>query len=244
MIRLAVAFVVVVNVVIALLFMEGESKTGPEGKLIQRPAESGDQLILLSEIDASELTPVVQSPPSAQSLIEEEGPEETVEEEVFSCVLSGPFASESRARELGDRVGALGFSVEFLTETIETPGSIMVYMGPFASAQQARRDLQVIQASGLDSFVVADGELANAISLGVFRANENARAQQDRIERLGYQSEIYQYMVEDDRYFVNFSGRAMGTITNDYWANIASEYKGISIEQKACNEVASSGNFH
>ena len=51
-------------------------------------------------------------------------------------------------------------------------------------------------------------------------------------------------MVENDQYFINFSGQVLGAITEEYWANIANEYKDISIEQKACNEVASSGNFH
>lgn len=244
MIRLVVALVVVVNVLIALLFMSGESKISREGDLAQLPPESGDQLILLSEIDASERIPVNQ-PSSAQNRINAEEPrEEKPIEETHLCMFAGPFATESRVRELADRVGALGVSVEFLTETTETPGSIMVYAGPFASAQLAQRELRILQSSGVDSFVVAGGELANAISLGVFRTSENARTQQDRIERLGYETQTYQYMVENDQHFVSFSGQALSAIASDYWADIANEYKDISIEQKACNEVASLGNFH
>lgn len=246
MIRLVVALFIVVNVIVALLFMgEGNSVDGNNatGSL---PADSGDQLILLSEIDSTELAAVEQSPPEPEpelfDVSEPVQPEPVVEMQM--CVLSGPFASEARARELGDRIGALGVEVDFLTETTEEPGSIMVYTGPFASAQQAQRELRVLQSSGVDSFVVADGELEDAISLGVFRTRENARTQQDRIEQLGYQTQVYQYMVENDQYYVNFSGRVLAAITSDYWANIANEYKDISIEQKACNEVASSGNFH
>lgn len=244
MIRLVVALVVVVNVVIALLLVGGESKISREGGLAELPPDSGSQLILLSEIDASERTPVNQSPP-AQALIDIEEPREEIpEEEAPMCMVAGPFAAESSARELADRVGALGVSVDFLTETTETPGSIMVYTGPFASAQLAQRELRVLQSSGVDSFVVANGELANAISLGVFRTSENAVVQQDRLETLGYETRTYQYMVENDQYFISFGGQALSAITSDYWTDIASEYRDITIEQKACNEVASSGNFH
>lgn len=244
MIRLVVALVVVVNVVIALLLVGGESKVSRAGDLTELPPDSGDQLILLSEIDASERIPVNQSPPAQAIMDIEELREEKPEEEKPMCMVAGPFAAESSARELADRVGALGLSVDFLTETTETPGSIMVYTGPFASAQLAQRELRVLQSSGVDSFVVADGELANAISLGVFRTSENAIVQQDRIEALGYETRTYQYMVENDQYFISFGGQTLSAITSDYWRNIASEYRDISIEQKACNEVASSGNFH
>ena len=216
-----------------------------ETKVAQPPSVRGDQLILLSELDDSELRPLAQ--PSEEPTVDEQQSSEDVSQEeelVQVCVLSGPFAREQRARELADRIGALGVNASLLTETLETPGSIMVYTGPFASGQQAQRELRVLQASGLDSFVVDNGDLANAISLGVFRTTENARTQQDIIEQLGYQTQTYQYMVENDQYFINFSGQVLGAITEEYWANIANEYKDISIEQKACNEVASSGNFH
>lgn len=240
MIRLVVAFFVVINVVVALFFMGKDPVDNQEAEAAQLPYVRGDQLILLSELDNSELKPL--EPP----VVEEQNAREEVQEEELEqvCVLSGPFTSEQRARELADRIGALGVNATLLTETLETPGSIMVYTGPFASGQQAQRELRVLQASVVDSFVVADGDLVNAISLGVFRTLENARTQQDRIEQFGYQTQTYQYIVENDQYFISFSGRVLSAITEDYWANIANEYKDITIEQKACNEVASSGNFH
>ncbi len=247
MIRLVVALFVVINVIVALLFFGEKNGVTDSRHATLLPADSGDQLILLSDVDASELTTKTQSVNNQDEPVSPatgETPPEEDEAELQMCMLSGPFVSLDRARELADRIGALGVSVDFLTETTESPGSIMVYTGPFASAQQAQRELRVLQSSGIDSFVVADGELANAISLGVFRTLENARTQQDRIEQLGYQTQTYQYMVENDRYYVNFSGRVLAAITSDYWTNIANEYKDISIEQKACNEVASSGNFH
>jgi len=240
MIRLVVAFFVVINVVVALFLMEEDAADKQETEAVQIPPVRGDQFILLSELDNSELKPL--EPPE----VEEQNAREEVQEEELeqACVLSGPFASEQRARELADRIGALGVNATLLTETLETPGSIMVYTGPFASGQQAQRELQVLQSSGVDSFVVADGDLVNAISLGVFRTLENARTRQDRIEQFGYQTQTYLYMVENDQYFISFSGRVLSAITEDYWANIVNEYKDITIEQKACNEVASSGNFH
>ena len=245
MIRLVVALFVVINVVVALFFMGKDTADTRETGVVQLPSERGDRLIMLSELDDSELRPLNQ-PVNEAPVDEQQSPESMIQEEELLpvCVLSGPFARETRARELADRIGALGVSATLLVETLETPGPIMVYTGPFASGQQAQRELRVLQASGLDSFVVADGELANAISLGVFRTLENARTQQDKIEQLGYQTQIYEYVVENDQYFINFSGQVLSAITEEYWANIANEYKDISIEQKACNEVASSGNFH
>lgn len=65
--------------------------------------------------------------------------------------------------------------------------SYRVYLPPFASREQAVAKAREIQARGVqDIAVIADGPLANGISFGLYRVEENARRRIDALEKLGY----------------------------------------------------------
>ena len=251
MVRLIFLFFVVINVIIALwvngLAGRPNNIEPPKGasKL------QGDRLILIQEVDPSQLISLkasgseeeVLSASSVATFIEEPIVEDENAGVVSTCMVLKPFEFRDDAQNLGDQISSFGLTVKLLSEKVESPGPVMVYIKPFVSALEAQRELRVLRASNIDSFIISDGELANGISLGVFRTEQNALALEVEIESLGYEVETNRITVQKDLFSLIVGGNTLDALEDDYWLRIANENKDISIEQKDCNEVASTVNF-
>lgn len=242
MIRVVFSFFVVINVIVALWVNASQVVSNQAVISRDAPRIQGDDLILIEEIDLSQLS-------SREAVAAKESAVQGVSAEVeqvdspSECMLLTSFEFRNEAEALADQIRSLGVDVEMIAEKIESQGPVMVYIKPFISAQEAQRELRVLRASQIDSFIISDGELTNGISLGVFRTEQNALAQEVKIEALGYDVETSYISVQKDRFSLIASGEILDALEDDYWLKIANENKDISIEQKVCNEVASGVNF-
>jgi len=241
MIRIVFSFFVVINIVIALWVNFTNGSSGGAAIPNDAPLVQGDVLILIEEIDLSQL---VRGEAGFSDDALDKLPELPLESEVIArCMVLSSFNFRDDAEALADRIRGFGVTVELVVEKIESQGPVMVYIKPFISAQEAQRELRVLRSSQIDSFIISDGELINGISLGVFRTVQNALAQEVKIEALGYDVETRHISVQTDQFSLIAGGEVLDALEDDYWLKIANENKDISIEQKACNEVASERNF-
>lgn len=253
MVRLVFAFFVVVNVIIALWVNASSSDQAKIYAVDSVPELQGDELILVSEIDPSQLLISDQSKETQREQNIDVGDnnisvsgnpaEVVVPKSPSQCMVLSFFEFKNEAEALADRIRGFGVRVDMLVEEIEADGPIMVYIKPFVSAQEAQRELRVLRSSNIDSFIISEGDLVNGISLGVFRTEQNALAQQVRIEVLGYDVETSVIAIQKEQFSLIASGDVLDALEDDYWLKIASENKDISIEQKPCNEVASGVKF-
>ena len=247
MIKVIFLAFLVINIVIAL-WARNTDKLSRGSAAYNVPPLAGDHIILVSEVDSTELVSREDAKEEAGAYIDiaedlSELASESEEDEVL-CVYLSTFSFRDNAEALADQIRALGVNVKLWTQKVESQGPAMVYIKPFMSAQEARRELRVLKASRIDSFIIADGELTNGISLGVFRTEQNALAQQARVEALGYDVEISHMRIQEDQFSLVASGEILDALEDEYWLKIANKNKHISIQQKACNAVASEGNFH
>lgn len=92
------------------------------------------------------------------------------------CYVAGPFADEIDARHLQARSQALGFSGRLSVVEISSdePAEFWVYVPPRASREAALRTLRELQNRKFDSYIITQGELAEGVSLGLFRNQERA----------------------------------------------------------------------
>lgn len=65
-----------------------------------------------------------------------------------------------------------------------------VHIPPAQSREAALRTLRELHSRGVDSFVVASGADANAISLGSFQSKDSALGVQERLAAVGYQTRV------------------------------------------------------
>ena len=72
------------------------------------------------------------------------------------------------------RAEALGFESEM--RSLATGGSIehWVHIPPLANRQQSLQLLRELQGRGIDSYIITQGDLAEGISLGLFKNKESA----------------------------------------------------------------------
>lgn len=99
------------------------------------------------------------------------------------CVAFGGL-DEQRASRLREALQAGGARVT--TTRVELPSGYLVYAPPAPTRAEAQQRLGALLAAGqADVFVVQDGPLRFAVSVGLFRSEETARALVTRLQERG-----------------------------------------------------------
>ncbi len=103
------------------------------------------------------------------------------------CHAWGPYADRRRAEQARRKLR--GSDVNAWAGRMETPGEgfdYMVYVAPAPSRKLAMRTLRELEAMGVDSHIVSDGELTGAVSLGIHALKEEADHIGSQIADWGY----------------------------------------------------------
>ncbi|MBE0482136.1 MAG: SPOR domain-containing protein [Bacterioplanes sp.] len=111
---------------------------------------------------------------------------------VATCYAAGPFVDEIDARHLQARSAALNFTATIfsLEKSSDRPSEHWVHIPPRSSRDAAMRLLRELQGRNIDSYIITQGELADGISLGLFRVEASAKKVQSDLQALGYAAEI------------------------------------------------------
>ncbi len=102
------------------------------------------------------------------------------------CPVIGPWENQDAARAGVVQLQAAGVSAKVRALAIVKDRLSWVYLPPFESRDRALVVLQELQDRGVDSFIVKDGEDANAISLGYFSSAESAEGLRVKMRNAGY----------------------------------------------------------
>lgn len=111
------------------------------------------------------------------------------ERPVAGCPAVGPLSEADGGRVMA-ALQAAGYETGARLIEVKSARVFWVYIPPFPDRAQALRKLRELQAKGVDSFLVAEGADANAISLGSFTAKDSALGVQARLRSAGYGAEI------------------------------------------------------
>lgn len=143
-------------------------------------------------------------------------------------------ADESQLRGVVERLEAVDMNPYMVEEVVESPGPIMVYIQPFDSYREASLEINVLRRENIESFIIADGELQNGISVGVFGTQENALARANQMQALGYQTGEYQYRVEKSEYLAHLPLQESVNLSANYWLELESDFPSLNREQNSC----------
>lgn len=105
------------------------------------------------------------------------------------CPAVGPFP-EAGARAVAESLAAAGFEAAARETDAPMASLHWVHIPPLDSKASALRQLKELQARSIDSFIVSEGEFANAISLGSFQNRDSAITVQARVRSAGYPAEV------------------------------------------------------
>ena len=94
--------------------------------------------------------------------------------------------------------------IKTLEVTTDNPAEYWVHVPPRSGREEALRTLKELQRRNIDSYIITQGDLAEGVSLGLFRKKESAESVRDKVA---------QYDIPVDIRVVNESSR-------EYWVEV------------------------
>jgi hypothetical protein len=174
-------------------------------------SSSGANILFLSELSSAgirnaEMSEVVSNP----LRIKNDGAQ--------TCVAVGPFVDVFSGQNALEQLSALDLRVELKAVDVAAGGNDYRLLIPSASSpEEAFRKLRELQASDIDSYVITQGPQALGISLGVFSTTVAAEALKDRVEAMGYSSEILEIVRLSRAYWIFLGAETDFTESANTW---------------------------
>ncbi len=157
----------------------------------------------------------------------------------LACLAVGPFETVGESNELALALRQQGFMTNVeLSE--ETQSEYRVYMPPFNSDAAARQTLANLLESGIDSFIITDGDLARGISLGVFTQEASAYRLQEELAAQGYATGIQQIIRSNTEFWVLIRS-ASAVELQALWSTLAQARNSLIQSENLCEIVAPEG---
>ncbi|MBL4882752.1 MAG: SPOR domain-containing protein [Oleispira sp.] len=182
---------VCLNLLVMVWFWRDQAGMSEAQQQVDKVELQGKGLILLSELDRSQLSYKTKQV-SENSITDQR------------CYSVGPFKDVSDAKFLGIRAEALGFSSQM--RSLATGGSIehWVHIPPLANRQQSLQLLRELQGRGVDSYIITQGDLAEGISLGLFRNKQSADSLSKKMQAMNYNVVIKEVLRGEKELWLEF----------------------------------------
>ncbi len=194
--------------------------------------DSGQSVQLLSELKSSgaDIQSIAVVPKSSPS-------KKTVND--LLCTLVGPFPKLLRAEYFVEQLESLSVVSEIRSIVVSSEPGFWLHLTPEKSRRDALRRLSELQARGIDSYVIPDGNLANGISLGMFSNKERAEAMEKRIEEQGYKPQLIDVPREQKELWVFLPRAESSKISDEKWLKLISAEDLLQKRQNVCADLAS-----
>lgn len=155
------------------------------------------------------------------------------------CWLLGPFDARTGAQDLRTRLRANGVDIDINKLATPIAPDYWVYVEPQVSRRAAVQLLRELQARKIDSFIVSEGELQNAISLGIFSKEESAQRVLAKHQGQDYPVSMTTIPRQIDEFWGVLAGIEYEKISVDRWSELQDQGKGFTMKQNFCDVVAS-----
>jgi hypothetical protein len=155
------------------------------------------------------------------------------------CMMIGPYGELLQAEYALEHLEALGAHAHITPIDINDGEIYWVYLKPEASEKEALRRLYELQKKGIESHVIAKGNLANGISFGQFGDFAQAQAKSLEIKNEGYVVEIKMLPKVIQETWVVLSAGSAEKIDESVWLELLTKELGLEKRQNFCLGVAS-----
>lgn len=153
------------------------------------------------------------------------------------CPAVGPWGGLAEADQVMRTLAGKGYAGKVRPVRVMKDRLFWVFLPAYEAREQALKVLRELQAQDVDSFVVAEGEDRNAISLGYFSSSDSARGLSVKMQNEGYPAEVRETAREVTEYWLVFR---KGGIPDDGAAlrALAAGRDGLVSEDVACEAVS------
>jgi len=161
------------------------------------------------------------------------------EEGNFACLAIGDFENITVSNALVTELRQQGLQARVeLQEQLES--EYRVYMPPFTSDAAARQALVNLLESGIDSFLITDGDLAQGISLGVFSLQNSAFRLQEELASEGYATNIQETVRSNTEFWVVLNS-ATSSELEALWLTLLNTQPSLKQSENLCQIIAPFG---
>lgn len=168
---------------------------------------------------------------------------EAVSRQVFdaqgnTCALIGPFPEVISAKQAKSRLEERALSSRTVLVLKELPAINWIYIAPQSDRKKALALLRDLQSKNIDSFLIADGEYENGISLGFFSSLESARlVLAERLEQ-GYPVVLAEKKREQKTYWLAFNADVTPKLDDAVISGLEEDNFAVNKQEKACADIA------
>ena len=142
------------------------------------PPLPGKRLVLLTERLPAADSAVPPPAPPRSSPVPEPRPENVdsvAGRKAVMCLSVGPYETAEQGNNLVASLAREGVEADLEQLELAQDSQYWVVLPPAASRKDALENLRKLQAKKIDSYLMAAGEMKNAISLGLFNKEASAR---------------------------------------------------------------------
>lgn len=213
-----------------------------------RPYDHVNRLLLMSETNPERLRvrtpakePIVAAAPEQPPASSFTLPEPAVIA-VESCYSVGPLKDEAQIAAVRDWLLAMGGDPVLRVDERRELDRYWVYFPPLASKEEALKEVERMRAEGLEDVIaVSNGDMENAISLGVFSQRDTLRRRLRDLEARGYQPSIMPRYTTEKLSWLDVSFEQGEQLTQD---EVGARFDDVELLEASCvsGEIARGGS--
>lgn len=194
--------------------------------------EGPDEVALTSTLNNLELTG------AQKARLEQVGksaPASKEPEKVQQCIRVTGLKEGDSYSIVESRLAALEVASEKRVVKQLSNTDYQVLLGPYASQDEARTKLEEVTALGVESYVIASGQNANTLSLGVFSSLENANRRRDELFTMGISSTVFENKRYIDAVILEIDSNSAALISDESISGMLAEFEGVKFIRFNCN---------
>ncbi len=198
-----------------------------------RPTAPGPRI---EKATAAEAVAATESPETAREVVPPLPPT-TVEKAprpaplLLQCGRLGPFSTREAADEARAGLEGLGGEADVVKSEIRQPAGYWVLIPPLPDREAGKITVEKLKAAGIsDIWLLAKGSMRNAISLGQFGSESNARRRAETVRAAGFEVEVRQKTRRVPRYWLDF--KAPGDVA--LLSALGPLPEGVQVENQSC----------
>ncbi len=162
-------------------------------------------------------------------------PPRSADQNASRCGTLGPIGDRKTAEGAKTMLTQADMQASLEEKSEQTRIGYWVVIPPLESAEQVAQKIQELADAGItDIWHFRSGELKNAISLGMFSQEENARNYSKMAKSKGFDTELRPRYMNKKEYTVRFRIDKSEPVIMEMWRQIELQYPNYELKKTAC----------
>ena len=150
-----------------------------------------------------------------------------------NCYTLGPFKNKNDAAKVRDRMIAVGIEAKRRLDRNNTRKGFWVIIPPESTSKKAGQHIRKLKQKGIkDYFLVATGDYANAVSLGVYVNSDSAERRYEQMKKQGFNVRLQTVDLPVREYWIDWPQDQ--TLLPEVLDKFREEYSGIGQAERSC----------